>query len=301
MNIGKLSFSDIIKFGFDRRSIFFTTKILFLFFLVSGAFALLTGTLSARVPAGLVKTVEIIGFLASLGISIVLMLGLYLFAKANIAKTAKINVWPALKSLFWKTLGALLIFALSAAVVGVAAYWIGLLVKLPYAGNTLMALLFLPAAVFFALFGIYLVVGGKLLVAVLVDKPRISAWQAVKSVWDISLKSPQKLAFNFVLSALPILITALTALLAVGLLAVVPYLGFGWAFPYYPVLHYVAQLGFIGTVGTIINCALTLLSSVSVLPAALISIASSVILAYVLAWPLNVAAVAYYSIYLDAK
>ncbi|MDR2430886.1 MAG: hypothetical protein LBD99_01310 [Candidatus Margulisbacteria bacterium] len=301
MNIGKLSFSDIIKFGFDRRSISFTAKTLFSLFLVSGIFALLTSTLAAKVSAELVAAVEMLGYLSLLAISLILILGLYLFAKGSIAKTAKLNVWPAISALFWKELGALLIFTLSAAAIGIAAYWIGLLVKLPYAGNFLMALLFLPAAVFFALFGIYFIVGGKLLTAALVDKPRASAWQAVKTVWVISLKSPQKLAFNFVLSALPILITALTVFLAIGLLAVVPYLAFGWAFPYYPILNYVTQLGFAGTLGTIISCALNLLNSVSLLPAVLISLASSAILAYALAWPLNVAAVAYYSIYLDAK
>ncbi|MDR1997929.1 MAG: hypothetical protein LBQ83_06370 [Candidatus Margulisbacteria bacterium] len=301
MNIGKLSFSEIIRIGFERRNALFAAGWLFLISVVTTAFSLLSAALRANGIRLWANVIDGLALLVIIVLGLILTLGLYSLVKTSIARTKKANTAARVKGLFWKTLGAFILWLLGAAVAGLAAYWLGFLVRLPYVGDPLMALLFIPAAVFFGLLSIYILVGSKLLPAVLVDKPALSALGAVKKVFTITVRAPEKISFNFVLGLLPILSTLLTLALLAGACAIVPYLSFGWAFPHYPLLQYASQLGLSGLIFYATNYALSYLSCASILTIILTTLGFFGIVSYALGYVISVSTAVYYSIYLDAK
>lgn len=302
MNIGKLSFSEIIAVGFERRNVLFAAQWLFLLFFSSAALSILSAVLGSNGAAFWATAVDVTARVFAVIIAIVISLGAYALAKASIAKTKKVDPIAAIKALFWKTLGALIILILAAAVVLAAAYGIGFLVKVPYVGLPIMALLFVPAVAVFVLTSVFFLVGSKLLFAVLVDKPKASAFATVKSLWAITTKAPEKLFFNFVLSFLPIGFAALSIFVLLGVLATLPYLAFGWAFPLYPLLQFASQLGFAGLISYSISCALNYIIDIAGgFISVLVGLGFFGILSYGLAYVVSVSAAVYYSIYLDAS
>jgi len=301
MNIGKLSFSEIIAVGFERRNVWFAARWLFTLFVSLMAFGTLSALLASNGFFVLDTVTNVIGALVVFSIAIVLSLGTVALAKASITKAKKVDAIAVVKSLFWKTAGALIILGLgTAAVIGIA-YGVGFLVKVPYVGETLMALLLVPAVVVFALAAVFFLVGTKLIFALLIDKPKLSALEAVKAFWNITKKAPEKLFFNFVLSVWPIGLTVLTAVLLVGFLALLPYLAFGWALPIYPLLEHASMLGFSGLVEYSFAFAINYLYGVHWFINLLVGLGFFAVLSYALGFVVSVSAAAYYSIYLDAS
>ena len=300
MNIGKLSFSEIIAAGFECRNVLFAARWLFLLFVSSSALGLLSIVLANSGAFGWANAVSIIETLAAAAIAIILSLGAFTLAKASITKAKKVDTAASIKPLFWKTLGALIVLFLVVAVVLFAAYGIGFLVRVPYVGNSLMALLLIPATIVFGLTAVFFLAGSKLLFALLVDKPKLSVLNAVKTLWAITSKAPEKLFFNFFLTIWPIGLTALALSLLIGALALLPYLAFGWSFPLYPLLQYASQLGFAGLVTYSLGCALNYFAGAGFLINLLIGLGFFGVLSYGLGYVVSVSAAAYYSIYLDA-
>jgi hypothetical protein len=284
MNIGKLNLNDIVKISFDSVKIKFIATGLFLAMVLS----ILSGYLATflfnkSVSMGWIKTLDIGTAIVAGLIVFYTVVGATFLTKQSLGKTkSKLDLGKQIKAIFWKALGVVIVYLLSLGLIAAAAAIIGQLVRIPYVGLYLMALLSVPAFIAFAFLIVYATITGKLLVAALVEQSNKSVTTIVKNLITLTIRQPKKILYNGFLS----LVAIIPMLLSVALIFIAAYflyILFGW------------QLSGLGSI-----LGLYLQSGVGFVYF-ILSISASFVLSYLFAHVCALAVVILYSIYLDAQ
>lgn len=283
MNIGKLSFDQIIKMSFDKAKIKFAFLGTLLAFLTSGVFTLAIKFLDPLMVDGrILAALDFIGSFAASLIILFMVLGLNLQIKAELGKAKK---QPTLKDAFgfgWRAIGSILIFILLLIVFLAAIFVVSLLGKISFVGPYLMALLCLPMVIAGSFLVLLLAISGKLILPSIIENQKLNSWAIIKDVLDITKNSWKKIAFNFVLALLPLFTLLMALMIVIGGASII-YLASCWVLPGLAVLFKISM-----------NMPTSLISII-------LSTSMLVIASFAMGLLIVMGTVLLYSIYLDAK
>lgn len=258
MNIGKLSFDQIIKLSFDKDKTKFAFFGTLLAFFVSGIFTLLIKIIEPfLINTTFLAGLDIVGSFLTALILLIVVLGLNLQLKAELAKAKKKVSLKDILSFIWKMLGSIILYAFFLLVIVAIFFAVSYLSRIPFAGPYLMALLCIP---FVALAGytvLLLIITGKLLLPSIAENQKFNSWEIIKDTFALTKNNWKKVAFNFVLAMLPIFTLALALLIVIGG-GYLLYLAFSWALPGLAMLLKISLniptslIGLILTAGTLV-------------------------------------------------
>lgn len=219
MKIGKWSFDEIIKKSFERTQIEFAFKKLVLALGLSIVFSYIANLMlnSGTICSSWAKAVDVSGNIISVLIMLAASLGIAFQIKDSLKKSKKkFDVCLEMKNSFWKMVGTVILFTLAIILVGVAFLAISFLGKIPYAGPYLLALIAIPAIIVFSFYALNFFITGKLMFITLVENPKLSCWEIVKTTALQVNKNFKTTSFNYLLGALPMSLIVLVALLVLG-------------------------------------------------------------------------------------